>query len=80
MTWERTYTDEELTAAVAISCSWRGVLRELGLVATSAKAIRSVRNYAVLRMPHDTRALQERENYASTTPKHFGFPRANRWT
>jgi hypothetical protein len=39
----RRYTDEALVAAVAASHSWRGVLRELGLQATSSAAIRSVK-------------------------------------
>lgn len=44
MVWERTYTDEQLAAAVAASTSWRGTLRELGLVATSSGSMRSVRS------------------------------------
>jgi hypothetical protein len=32
----RTYSDDALADAVAASTSWRGVLRALGLVATSA--------------------------------------------
>lgn len=43
---ERSYRDEDLEAAVAASHSWRGVLRELGLSATSSSAIRSVRFHA----------------------------------
>ncbi|RBY81435.1 hypothetical protein DQ239_02285 [Blastococcus sp. TF02-09] len=46
MTWTRSYSDEQLIAAVARSTSWRGVLRELGLTATSAGAMRSVRAHA----------------------------------
>jgi hypothetical protein len=42
----RSYSDEELATAVAVSRSWRGVLRHLGLVATSSAAIRSVRHHA----------------------------------
>lgn len=42
----RTYTDDELGAAVATASSWRGVLRGLGLAATSASAMRSVRGHA----------------------------------
>lgn len=40
------YTDEELSLAVAAARSWRGVLRNLGLKATSAQALRSVRQHA----------------------------------
>ncbi|MFY9849684.1 MAG: group I intron-associated PD-(D/E)XK endonuclease [Trebonia sp.] len=36
-----------MTEAVKISSSWRGVMRELGLIATSAGAIRIVRGHAV---------------------------------
>ncbi|WP_182349481.1 group I intron-associated PD-(D/E)XK endonuclease [Tomitella gaofuii] len=43
MTRGRTYTDDELADAIDVSRSWRGVLRELGLLATSAGAMRSVR-------------------------------------
>lgn len=42
----RSYTDDQLTRAIAASNSWRGVLRELGLTATSAGAMRSVRSRA----------------------------------
>lgn len=46
VTWKRTYSDGHLVNEIAISSSWRGVLRELGLVATSAGAMRSVRSHA----------------------------------
>lgn len=46
MAARRRYTDTDLAAAVAAARSWRGVLRHLGLVATSAAAIRSVRQHA----------------------------------
>ncbi|RBY84687.1 hypothetical protein [Blastococcus sp. TF02A-26] len=46
MTRKRTFSDEQLVEAIATSDSWRGVLRELGLVATSAGAMRSVRSHA----------------------------------
>ncbi|MGZ4452327.1 MAG: group I intron-associated PD-(D/E)XK endonuclease [Nocardioides sp.] len=39
----RTYSDDALAEAVASAHSWRGVLRALGLAATSAAALRSVR-------------------------------------
>lgn len=42
----RTYTDTELAAALEASHSWRGVLRALGLSATSASAMRSARLHA----------------------------------
>lgn len=43
----RTWTDAQLTDAVKAASSWRGVMRELGLIATSAGAIRIVRRHAV---------------------------------
>lgn len=46
MTFQRTYTDEELRSAVASQHSWRGVLRELGLLATSAGSVRTARRHA----------------------------------
>lgn len=46
MAQNRSYTDVELTQAIAVSRSWRGVLRELGLAATSAGAMRSIRSHA----------------------------------
>ncbi|WP_154402067.1 group I intron-associated PD-(D/E)XK endonuclease [Ornithinimicrobium cavernae] len=49
----RSYTDEDLVAAVLSSHSWRGVLRVLGLTATSSAAIRSVRRHAdALQLDH----------------------------
>ncbi|WP_347753995.1 hypothetical protein [Agrococcus sp. ProA11] len=46
MARRRTYTDEQLADAIAASESWRGCLRELGLVATSSGAMRSLRSRA----------------------------------
>ena len=43
----RTWTDAQLIDAVKTAISWRGVMRELGLNATSAGAIRIVRRHAV---------------------------------
>jgi hypothetical protein len=42
----RTYDDDDLAAAIKAAHSWRGVLRRLGLQATSSSAIRSVRQHA----------------------------------
>ena len=54
MSRKRTYTDAQLAAAIAASTSWRGVLRELGMVATSSGAMRSVRSHAdSLGLRHD---------------------------
>ncbi|MFT4294504.1 MAG: group I intron-associated PD-(D/E)XK endonuclease [Micropruina sp.] len=47
MPQSRSYSDEQLVEAVRSSHSWRGVLRGLGLTATSSAAIRSVRLHAV---------------------------------
>lgn len=46
MARKRKYTDEQLVAAISAATSWRGVLRELGLTATSSGAMRSVRSHA----------------------------------
>ncbi len=46
MARRRTYTDQQLADAIRTSTSWRGVLRELGLLATSGSAMRSARSYA----------------------------------
>jgi hypothetical protein len=46
MTWERTYSDEQLVNAIAAATSWRGLLRALGLNGTSSSAMRSVRSNA----------------------------------
>ncbi len=43
---QRKYTDGQLASAIAESTSWRGVLRELGLTASSSAAMRSVRSHA----------------------------------
>ncbi|MGX5697126.1 hypothetical protein ACWKWP_13075 [Agromyces soli] len=43
MARQRSYTDAQLVEAIAVSRSWRGTLRHLGLAATSASAMRSVR-------------------------------------
>jgi hypothetical protein len=42
---KRTWSDPQLVAAVAASSSWRGVMRELGLCATSAGSIRVVKRH-----------------------------------
>lgn len=42
----RSYSDVQLATAVRSATSWRRVLRELGLAATSASALRSVRRRA----------------------------------
>jgi hypothetical protein len=49
----RSYDDAALRAAVAQSRSWRGVLRHLGLAATSAASVRSVKRH-VERLELDT--------------------------
>lgn len=44
---QRTWSDAQLTEAVKVSTSWRGVMRELGLNPTSAGAIRIIRRQVV---------------------------------
>ncbi len=46
MSSHRSYCDDQLIEAIALSTSWRGTLRALGLKATSAGAMRSVRFHA----------------------------------
>lgn len=46
MTWERTYTDEQLLDAIAASTCWRETLRELGLKGTSSGSRASVQKHA----------------------------------
>lgn len=46
MSRSRSYTDERLVQAIKGCHSWRGVLRALGLSASSSAAIRSVRQQA----------------------------------
>jgi hypothetical protein len=50
---KRGWSDSELASAVAASRSWRGVMRELGLCATSAGGIRVVKRH-VSRLGLDT--------------------------
>jgi len=50
---ERSWSDAQLVEAVAKSRSWRGVMRELGLPATSAGPMRVVRRH-VARLALDT--------------------------
>jgi hypothetical protein len=45
-TVSRTWSEDQLTRAVQVSTSWRGVMRELGLKGTSAGAIRTIRGHA----------------------------------
>jgi len=46
MTFQGTYDDASLAEAIAVSHSWRGVLRHLGLKATSSGALRTARRCA----------------------------------
>jgi hypothetical protein len=50
---KRTWSDSELVSAVAMSRSWRGVMRELGLCATSTGSIQVVKRH-VARLGLDT--------------------------
>jgi hypothetical protein len=42
---KRTWSDSQLVSAVAVSRSWRGVIRELGLCVTSAGSIQVVKRH-----------------------------------
>ena len=50
---KRIWSDSQLVSAVAVSRSWRGVMRELGLSATSAGTIRGIKHH-VARLNLDT--------------------------
>jgi hypothetical protein len=50
---KRAWSDSQLVSAVAMSRSWRGVMRELGLCATSAGSIRIIKRH-VSRLGLDT--------------------------
>jgi hypothetical protein len=66
---QRTWTDVQLADAVTASSSWRGVMRELGLNATSAGAIRFVRRHAV-RLGLDTSHFRGKRRWSDAQLKH----------
>jgi hypothetical protein len=55
----RTWTDDQLVAAVAVQRSWRGVCRSLGLRGTSAGVLRTVKRHAE-RLRLDTAHFSQR--------------------
>jgi hypothetical protein len=65
----RTWSDAQLTEAVKVSSSWRGVMRELGLTATSAGAIRIVRRHAV-RLGLDTSHFRGKRRWSDAQLRH----------
>lgn len=65
----RTWSDPELAEAVRVSSNWRGVMRELGLNATSAGAIRIVRRDAV-RLGLDASHFRGKRRWSDTQLKH----------
>jgi hypothetical protein len=64
----RIWSDAQLTDAVKASTSWRGVMRELGLNATSAGAIRIVRRHAV-RLELDTSHFRGKRRWSDAQLK-----------
>ena len=64
----RLWSDAQLTEAVKVSCNWRGVMRELGLNATSAGAIRIVRRHAV-RLDLDTSHFRGKRRWSDAQLK-----------
>jgi len=63
MSTQRSWSDTQLTEAVNASGSWRGVMRELGLNATSAGAIRIVRGHAT-RLALDTSHFRGKRSWS----------------
>src|SRR5215469_7120324 len=68
----RLWSDAQLTEAVKASSSWRGVMRELGLKATSAGAIRIVRRHAV-RLGPDTSHFRGKRRWSDAQLKRAVF-------
>lgn len=67
-TQQRLWSDAQLTEAIRVSTSWRGVLRQLGLNATSAGAIRIVRRHAV-RLGLDTSHFRGKRRWSDAQLK-----------
>jgi hypothetical protein len=68
ITHSRIWSDAQLTEAVKVSTSWRGVMRELGQNATSAGAIRVVRRHA-LRLGLDTSHFRGKRRWSDAQLK-----------
>lgn len=65
----RTWSDAQLADAVRKSANWRGVMRELGLNATSAGAIRIVRRH-VIRLGLDTSHFRGKRRWSDAQLRH----------
>lgn len=65
---QRSWSDTQLAEAVKTSGSWRAVMRQLGLNATSAGAIRIVRRHAV-RLGLDTSHFRGKRRWSDTQLK-----------
>jgi PD-(D/E)XK endonuclease len=63
------WSDAQLVDAVRSSTNWRGVMRELGLNATSAGAIRIVRRH-VVRLGLDTSHFRGKRRWSDAQLKH----------
>jgi len=64
----RKWSDTQLTVAVAVSRSWRGVMRELGLCVTSAGSMRVVKRH-VARLGLDTSHFTGQRTWSDATLK-----------
>lgn len=73
----RIWTDAQLSEAVRASSNWRGVMRELGLNATSAGAIRIVRRDAV-RLGLDVSHFRGKRRWSDAQLKH-AITRSQTW-
>jgi hypothetical protein len=74
----RSWSDSQLIAAVAACRSWRGVMRELGLRATSAGSIRVVRRHAA-RLGLDTSHFTGQRTWSDDVLRQ-AISRASSWT
>ncbi|MBV9858108.1 MAG: hypothetical protein JOY82_26875 [Streptosporangiaceae bacterium] len=65
----RTWSDEQLTSAVAACASWRSVMRHLGLRATCAGAVRIVKRHAN-RLALDTSHFRGNRTWSDAQLRH----------
>jgi PD-(D/E)XK endonuclease len=74
---KQTWSDAKLTAAVTVSRSWRGVMRELGLCVTSAGSIRVVKGRVAL-LGLDTSHFTNQRTWSDEALKR-GVAQAHSW-
>lgn len=74
---KRAWSDADLTTAVTISRSWRGVMRELGLCVTSAGSLRVVKRHVAL-LGLDTSHFTGQRTWSDTALRRAVF-QAHSW-